>query len=83
MTSLTSFWCFYCKLWTYFTHFSNDSIVDFEQANVSCDVFILFPLQTEDSVWFSDESGGMKRENWSEIKLVLILWHRLRPLAVT
>ena len=31
----TSFWCFYCWLWTYFTPFSSVSIVDFEQANVN------------------------------------------------
>ena len=28
---LTSFWWFYCKLWTYFTPFSSVSIVYFEQ----------------------------------------------------
>ena len=33
--SITSFWCFYCKLWTYFVPFSNVSIVDFEEVNVS------------------------------------------------
>ena len=30
-----TFWCFYCQLWTYFTPFSNVSIVDFEQGNGS------------------------------------------------
>ena len=35
VTSVASFWCFYCELWTYFTPlFSSDSIVDFEQVNV-------------------------------------------------
>ena len=33
--SMTSFWCFYCYLWTYFTPFSSASIVNFEQVNVS------------------------------------------------
>ena len=28
---MTSFWCFYCKVWTCFTPFSSVSIVDFEQ----------------------------------------------------
>ena len=37
--SLTSFWCLYCKLWTYFTPFSSVSNVDFEQANVCWDTF--------------------------------------------
>ena len=34
-TSLTSFWCFYYELWTYFTPFSSVPIVNFEQVNVS------------------------------------------------
>ena len=34
-TSMTSFWCLYCWLLTYFTPFSSVSIVDFEQVNVS------------------------------------------------
>ena len=34
-TSLTSFWCFYCELLTYFTPFPSVFIVDFEQVNVS------------------------------------------------
>ena len=33
--SLTSFWCFYCWLGTYFKSFSSVSIIDFEQVNVS------------------------------------------------
>ena len=32
---VTSFWCCYCYLWTNFTPFSNVSIVDFKQVNVS------------------------------------------------
>ena len=39
-TSLTLFWCFYCHLWTYFTPFSSVFIADFEQSNVSSNVFI-------------------------------------------
>ena len=34
-TRTTSFWCFYCWLWTYFTLMSSISIVDFWQVNVS------------------------------------------------
>ena len=34
---MTSFWCFYCEFWTYFTPFSV-FIVDFEQVTVSCAV---------------------------------------------
>ena len=29
-----SVWCFYGKLWTYFTSFCSVSIVDFEQVNL-------------------------------------------------
>ena len=36
-TSVTSFWGFYCWLWTYFTPFSSVFIVDFELVNVSRD----------------------------------------------
>ena len=35
MTSFTSLYCFYCKLWTYFTPSTSVSIADFEQANVT------------------------------------------------
>ena len=34
-TTVTSFWCFYCQIWKYFTLFSSVSIVDFKQLNVS------------------------------------------------
>ena len=33
--SITSVWCFYGSLWTYFTHFSNVSIIYFELVNVT------------------------------------------------
>ena len=33
MTSLASFWCLYCYLWTYFTPSSSVIIVNFEQVN--------------------------------------------------
>ena len=33
LTSVTSFWCFYCQLWTYFTYCPDVYIVNFEQAN--------------------------------------------------
>ena len=32
--SMTSFWCFYCHLRTYFTSFSSVSDFDIEQVNV-------------------------------------------------
>ena len=35
MTSMTSFCCFYCCVWTYFTPFPSVSIVEFEHVNVS------------------------------------------------
>ena len=33
-TSLTSFWYFYCYLWTYLKPFPSVSIVDFEQVHI-------------------------------------------------
>ena len=33
-SSMTTFWCFYCWLWIYFTSFPSVSIVDFEQVHV-------------------------------------------------
>ena len=38
MTSLTSYWCLYCYLWTNFTQCSGVSTVDFEQVNANWDV---------------------------------------------
>ena len=35
MTSMTSFWCLYCKLWADFTYCSGVSMVDFEKVNAS------------------------------------------------
>ena len=52
----TSFWRFYCSLWTYFTPFSSVSIVHFEQANVSwaismkSDMHFINPLITQNKV---------------------------------
>ena len=37
-TSMTSFWCFHCKLWTYFTPFSSVSIVNFQHVIAGCDI---------------------------------------------
>ena len=37
ITSMTSFWCLYCWLWTDSTHCSAVSIVDFEQVNADWD----------------------------------------------
>ena len=36
VTSLTSFWCLYCYLWTCFTPFSSVFTVNCEQVNVCC-----------------------------------------------
>ena len=36
-TTLATFWCFYSQLLTYFTTFSNASIVYFEKVNVNWD----------------------------------------------
>ena len=49
-TSVSSVWCLYCKLWTYFTICSKVSIVYFKQKNVHWGVFTLVgscPLPTD------------------------------------
>ena len=38
MTHTHSFWCLYCRLWTYFTPCSSVSIVTFKQVNVDWDI---------------------------------------------
>ena len=40
-TSVTSFWCFCCQLWTYFTPCPSVSLVKFEQVNVC---WLIFPV---------------------------------------
>ena len=39
--SLTPFWCLYCELWTYLTHFSIVCLVDFEYVSVCWVEFVL------------------------------------------
>ena len=39
--SLTLFWCFCYCLWTDFTHYSDDFIVDFQRVNVVWEIFNL------------------------------------------
>ena len=41
MTPFEWFCCFYILLWTYFTYFSNVSIVEFRQVNVGREHFLL------------------------------------------
>ena len=44
--SMTSFWCLYCWLWTYFTSFSSVSIIDLERVNVCWSNNAVFTLKT-------------------------------------
>ena len=37
-TSMMSFWCLYCKLWTIFAYCSDFSIINLEEVNASCDI---------------------------------------------
>ena len=53
MTSLTSFRYFYCKLWTDFTHRSDVSIVDFEQANVGWEIRVTCVTFRKEKGWRS------------------------------
>ena len=43
-TSMTSFWCLYRQLWTYFTLSSNVSIVNFEHVNTDWAADVTSPL---------------------------------------
>ena len=45
-TPFTSFWCFYCKLWTYFTPCSSVSIVNFEHVNADWDYELTHIIKT-------------------------------------
>ena len=57
-TSVTSFWCRYCWLWTNFTHCSDVFIVDFELVNASkvgiTELFVLYK-----SVYWSLYDGNI------------------------
>ena len=56
MTLLTSFCCFYCWLWTYFTSLPGVCIVDFEQANVRWVMFFSSWI----SHWYVSVFGNWK-----------------------
>ena len=49
----TSFWCFYCQLWTYFTPFSSVSVVDFKQVNVSWVNLKLEPCELKECLYYT------------------------------
>ena len=54
--NLTSSWCFYCSLWTYFTHFSSVSIGYFEKVIVSgvlasITQFLKSPMAFKEYTW--------------------------------
>ena len=71
-TSLTSFWCLYCKLWTDFALFSDVLIVHFEQVNPrwAASVKRLIPPFPTDHIKkhgvrnFSVQSFYNASENW-------------------
>ena len=48
-TSMASFWCLNCYLWTDFTHCSGVSIVDLEQVNAAWVVLVSLKILTEES----------------------------------
>ena len=55
MTSLKSFLCFDCWLWTDSTHYSSASIVDFEQVNTGLIVFsgVNKPIRANRKYWLT------------------------------
>ena len=76
-TSMTSFWCFYCWLWTYFTAFSRVSIVDSKLINVSCVFLLIFILLPVQLYWNNIGS------NYSLFNLLIylnIFWSQKKPL---
>ena len=62
---LTSFWCFYYRLWTHFTTSFSVSMVDFEQVNAIWDASFLHHLNTSENLsFFNVFLGTIERENW-------------------
>ena len=67
-TSLTWLWCFYCQLWTYFTHFSSVSVVNFEQVAEH---------EQENDCWerwnvrYSIQTLDSKFEDWGKISSLI------------
>ena len=49
---MTSFWCLYCELGTYFTPCSSVSIVNFEQVNAGFVMITTLSLLTVESQGF-------------------------------
>ena len=37
---LTLFWCLECQLWTYLTHFSSVSVIEFDEVNFCWEIYI-------------------------------------------
>ena len=71
-TSRTSFWCFYCSLWTYFTTFSGVFIVDFKQVNVGWADVCLAKYYLRSWLYFAkrSERHGAPVLIWNHLKII-------------
>ena len=78
----TSFWCFYCKLWTYFTTFSNVFINDFEQVNVSW-VMIKIKLRLFLTILLVQKAEAyLKSCQTSRMELLVKIVNGWKPLSI-
>ena len=64
-TSMTSFWCSYCYLWTDFTAFSSVSIGNFEHVNLSKRY-----IKTFYSKYFMVIHGRQSLQCWNGLKFL-------------
>ena len=71
---MTSFWCFYCFLWTYFTPFPSVSIVHFEQVNVSWVMLFWFILLPEKNLRNINKSEMYQSTTINEKPIMVNLW---------
>ena len=79
--SMTSFWCFYFWLLTYFTPFSSAFIVNFEQLNVNWVVI------SNSGIWWRilttmlSMSGTWTCTQWYPTENIIINLTQLRPMV--
>ena len=78
MASMTSCWCYYSELWIYFTPFSSDSIVDFEQVNDSWDSHKFGTT----ILWYCLISGFIFRALWNFYNGVFRKINDKKPLNI-
>ena len=83
--SMTSFWCFCCYLWIYFTLFSSVNIVNFKQVNESClngtICNVVLKRSSHILILFSCSRGSRVGPwNFEHGRIMLETWNLLRKL---